>query len=129
MMKKLQIEWKHIETRVNTCIRCADTGEALDYVVERLANECRPHGWEIIFKETILDIENISESNIILLNGHPIESILPGAISSENHCESCCDFTGDQFTCCRILEVDGISYEGIPASIIRRAVCEIADCC
>lgn len=128
-MKKLEIEWKHIEAEGDTCIRCADTGEALDVVVEQLANECRESGWEITFQETIIDIGNISDSNLILLNGHPIESILPGAKSSESHCESCCEFTGDQLTCCRTLDIGGISYEGIPSNIIREAVCEFADCC
>lgn len=128
-MKKLEIEWKHIAEREGTCIRCADTGEALDDVVERLAEECRPGGWLIDFRETILPLADISQSNIILLNGKPIETILPGARSSESHCESCCDISGEPSTCCRTVEFDGISYEGIPASMIREAVCLAADCC
>jgi len=128
-MQKLAIEWKHIELNGETCLRCTDTGEALDQVVEQLADECRESGWDISFRETIVGIEDLADSNLILLNGHPLESILPGAAASESQCESCCDFTGDPLTCCRTIEIDGFSFEGIPAHLIRQAVCELADCC
>lgn len=128
-MKTLEIEWRHLEKDGYTCIRCSDTGQALNEVVSKLAVECKPHGWEIKYKETKLSEKDITESNIILFNGAPIETVIPEAKISESHCESCCEITGDSTTSCRTLEIRDKTYEGIPASIIRQAVCEIAQCC
>jgi len=128
-MKTLEIEWKHLDKEGNTCIRCSDTGEALNKVVAELAEECKPCGWDIKFKETKLTEKDISESNIILFNGNPIEEVLPEAKASESHCESCCEFTINSSTSCRTVEFGGDSYEGIPSSLIRQAACEIARCC
>lgn len=128
-MKKLEIEWKHLELEGNTCVRCSDTGEALYVVVAKLAEECRPCGWEITLKETPLSEKEIPESNIILLNGKRMEAILPEAKAGESHCESCCEITGTASTSCRTVEFGGASYEGIPAWLIRRAVCEVTRCC
>ena len=128
-MKTLEIEWRHLDKDGNTCIRCSDTGDALNDVVGRLAEECKPCGWDIKFRETKLSEKEISESNIILFNGKPIEQILPEAKTSESHCESCCKFTDIPSTSCRTVEFGGTSYEGIPSSLIRQAVCEITQCC
>ncbi len=46
-MNTLDIEWQHIEESGNTCIRCTDTGDALQDVIARLAEECKPCGWDI----------------------------------------------------------------------------------
>lgn len=127
-MKHLEIEWRHLEKDGNTCVRCSDTGATLNEVVESLASECLPCGWEITYRETRLSEEEIRESNIILLNGEPIEAVLSGAVASESHCASCCEFTGKD-TSCRTVEIGGQSYEAIPASLIREAVCSITQCC
>ena len=127
-MKRLEIEWRHLDKEGNTCIRCSDTGEALHSVVEKLAAECKPCGWDITLKETKLTEKDIHESNIILFNGKPIEEVLPKASASESHCDSCCEITGKP-TACRTVEFEGQRYEGIPALLIRQAVCEIAQCC
>ena len=128
-MKTLEIEWRHLDKEGNTCIRCSDTGEALHKVVAELAQECRPCGWDIKFRETKLTEKEISESNIILLNGKPIEKILPNAVAGESHCQSCCELTGNSSTSCRTIESDGKAYESIPSYLIRQAVCAIAQCC
>lgn len=128
-MNTLEIEWKHLDKEGNTCVRCSDTGEALYDVVSRLAKECKPYGWEIKLKETKLTEREITESNIILFNGKAIEDLLPEAKAAESHCESCCELTGNESTSCRTVEYGGISYEGIPSSVIRQAVCKIAQCC
>lgn len=128
-MKTLEIEWRHLEKDEDTCIRCSDTGEALNEVISKIAYECRPHGWEIIFKESKLTEKDVSESNLILFNGEPIESVLPEAKVSESSCKSCSKLISEPSTSCRTLEVEGRSYEGIPSSIIRQAVCQITKCC
>jgi hypothetical protein len=128
-MKTLEIEWKHLDKEGNTCIRCTDTGEALEQVIGKLVQECMPCGWNIRFKQTKLTEKDISESNIILFNGKPIEEVLPTAAASESHCQSCCEFTGNSSTSCRTVEFEGKIYEGIPSTLIRQTACEIAQCC
>ena len=128
-MKTLEIEWKHLEMDGNTCIRCSDTGKTLQQIVAGLAKQCRPSGWDIKFKETKLTQDKISESNMILLNGKPLEEILPNAAAGESLCQSCCKLTGLSSVCCRTVEFNGKSYEAIPAELIRRAVCAVAKCC
>ncbi len=107
---------------------CCGTSEALQEVIGKLAEECKPLGWEITFKETKLTAKNISESNVILFNGKPIEALLPEARASESHCESCSEITGKS-TSCRTVEFGGNSYGGIPASLIRQAAGQIIHCC
>ncbi|WP_457674121.1 DUF2703 domain-containing protein [Thiolapillus sp.] len=128
-MNRLEIEWKHLDKSGNTCIRCSDTGEALQQAIEKLSRECRSSGWEIEFRETKLSVHEIAESNMILFNGRAIEDILPKAKASESHCPSCGEFTGDSSTSCRTVKLGVDTYEGIPSSLIRQAACEIAQCC
>jgi copper chaperone CopZ len=126
-MKTLTIEWKHLDVEGKTCDRCSNTGEALQEVIGEITEECELSGWAIKFKETKLTSKNISESNILLFNGKPIEAILPEARASESHCESCSKITGKS-TSCRTVEFGGNSYGGIPESLIRQAVCQITQC-
>jgi hypothetical protein len=131
-MKKLTIEWLHLDVETDgeatTCVRCAGTGEALADVVEALAHECRPTAVEISFKETKLAPSEVSRSNLVLVNGVPIEDVLPGASSSQNACQSCCELIGRE-TDCRTVEYGGETYETIPAALIRQAACAVAGCC
>ncbi|MCP3666321.1 MAG: DUF2703 domain-containing protein [Gammaproteobacteria bacterium] len=128
-MKQINIEWRHLEVDGNTCIRCNDTGNTLQQVIDQLNRECAPCGWEAVSQDTPLDASRIEESNGIWLNGQAIEELLPDAIAGENHCQSCCDFTGNPQTQCRTIEIGGNAYEAIPESLIRKAVCQITDCC
>jgi len=120
-MKKFEIEWRHLDKDGNTCERCADTGVAVRAVVEELFGELHASGWKVEFKEILLSEKEIPESNLILLNGIPIENILPKARKSENCCISCCEILGTA-TQCRTIERDGRTYEAIPAAMIRVAV-------
>jgi hypothetical protein len=128
-MNVLEIEWRHFDQEGNTCVRCSETGAALQRAVNGLAEECRPKGWEIRCKETKLAAEQITASNMILINGKPIEHILSNAVLRETHCQSCCEMLGSSSTCCRAIELDGTLYEGIPWHVIRQAACAVAQCC
>ena len=128
-LNRLEIEWCHLDVGGNTCIRCSETGQALNGVVGQLADECRSCGWEIVFKETKLNEKDIASSNVILFNSIPIEDILPEGKASESHGNSCCELTGDEQICCRTLEYGGKIFESIPASLIREAVCKVVGCC
>ncbi len=128
-MKTLLIEWRHLDRDGNTCLRCSDTGRALDRVVADLAAECAAGGWSIEYRETRLTARDIAQSNLILINGQPIEVLLPGARAADSECASCCEFTGQDSTRCRTVEFAGQSFESIPEALIRQAVCRVADCC
>ncbi|MBN2357363.1 DUF2703 domain-containing protein, partial [candidate division KSB1 bacterium] len=43
---------------------------------------------------TKLTPDELAQSNLILLNGIPIENILPNSRAAQSLCPSCCDFTG-----------------------------------
>ena len=105
----------------NTCERCADTGDTVRGVFEDISRELHPAGWEVTFKETLLTEKDITESNVILLNGVPIEEIIPNARKSKNCCASCGELLGAP-AMCRTIEHNGQTYEAIPTSLIQEAV-------
>lgn len=127
-MSTLEIEWRHLEKDGRTCLRCSDTLQSLQQVVSQLAAECAPRGVTITYRETKLPLEQLSQSNLILFNGVPLESVLPGAVASESECPSCGDLCG-QPSFCRTVTVGGHTFEAIPAALIRQAACAVARCC
>ena len=127
-MNTLEIEWRHLDQDGRTCLRCSDTLQSLQQVIAQLVAECAPHGVHIAYRETKLPPEQLSESNLILFNGIPLESVLPDASASESECPSCGDLIG-QPSQCRTVSVEGRTFEAIPAALIRQATCAVAACC
>lgn len=119
MKQMLDIEWRHLVADGNTCERCGDTGAALGEALERLTRELAQSGIAVRFRKTPLGPAQLSESNLILLNGHPLEDWL-GARTTETHCATCCDMVGET-VCCRAVEVNGKIHEAIPEALIRDA--------
>jgi hypothetical protein len=122
-MPELIIEWRHYVEAGETCTRCSATGNTLEDVIRDLRNELNTHGVQVVFIETDLPKEELSQSNLILFNGVPIEELLEGAAASENACCSCSCLTGED-AFCRTVEYDGKSYEDIPPELIRKAAYE-----
>lgn len=123
-MRDLTIEWRHYDKEGATCVRCLATGQSLDEVVAALREELAPRGVRIVFTETRLTEEQISESNLILFNGIPLEELLVEAKASENACSSC-SCLAETETSCRTVEFEGTTYEEIPADLIRRAAFKV----
>ncbi|MFO8132667.1 MAG: DUF2703 domain-containing protein [Thermoplasmatota archaeon] len=120
-MKTLEIEWRHLELDGSTCIRCSGTGQSLQQAIAELEKELQPRGVELSFTETTLPEEKLPQSNLILIDGQPLDDVLAGAESGENYCSSCSCLTGrDAY--CRTVSYDGETYEEIPEEIIREAV-------
>jgi len=46
-MKTLEIDWRHLDKDGRTGLRCSDTLQSLQQVIQQLAAECAPHGVEI----------------------------------------------------------------------------------
>ncbi len=72
-MKKLIIEWKHLDVEGETCDRCYDTGENLNQEVKRLNRTLQPKGIEVEWFETKLDNAQILQSNMLLFNEFPLK--------------------------------------------------------
>lgn len=119
-MKTLHIEWKHLEKDGATCERCGHTGQSLTQAIEKMRGELAGRDIALTFTETILSEHDIPKSNSILFNGVRLETLIPGAKSSENHCQSCSELTGRE-TRCRTVEVGNVLYEALPAALIRQA--------
>lgn len=122
-MKKLIIEWQHLDVAGDTCNRCYDTGENLVNEVKRLNRSLQPQGIEVELTETKLNDTQISQSNTILFNGVPIEDILSIEVSN-NYCDSCTTLLGSE-AYCRIVTYEGNEYEEIPAKAIRKAALKV----
>lgn len=119
-MKSLTIEWRHYAKAGETCLRCSATGKTLEEVVAELRRELEPRGVTLAYLETELPAEELSQSNMILFNGIPLEQVLESAAAAESACRSCSCLTGtDAF--CRTVEYEGRSYEEIPEELIRKA--------
>lgn len=128
VMPSIIIEWKHLDVAWATCRRCGDTGLELVQAIERLRAECAPRGVNIVFRETRLGADEIAESNTILINGSPLETLLPHTLASTSCCTSCGDLTGRPEQCRTLVHL-GQEYETISQDLIRQAVCQVGGCC
>ena len=113
----MTIEWRHYDKEGATCSRCCGTGANLAAVVAEYA----ARGVAIELRETLLPFERISESNLVLINGVPLEELLTGAVSGESECVSCGCLAG-QATSCRTVQHDGTVYEELPLELIRKGI-------
>lgn len=127
-MQTIIIEWQHLEVAGETCRRCGDTGGELVQAITRLRDECAPKDVNIDFRETRLNVDEIAHSNTILINGVPLETILPQTQVSASCCTSCADLTGRPEQCRTLVHL-GQEYETIPQDLIRQAVCRAGGCC
>jgi hypothetical protein len=117
----LTVEWRHLDLDDKTCTRCSKTGTALSQVLTELRQESKYRDVEVIFTETKLSAEQIQQSNMILLNGRPLEDILSDAKADENYCSSCSCLTGKEARC-RTISYNDMVYEDIPVELIRMSV-------
>lgn len=117
----LVVEWRHLDVQGQTCDRCRDTGSALREAIEALSADFARSGVLIEYRETRLDPFDIAASNGILVDGTPIERLLPDASVTHTCCASCGELVGAA-TDCRALKLGGALYETIPAELIRMAL-------
>jgi len=120
-MKHVRVEWRHLDEKGDTCLRCSETGKTLQEVITGLQKELIAKNVKIIFKETKLSKNQIGQSNMILINDTPLEQILSGVNVSKNYCQSCSCLTGTDVYC-RTIEYKGKHYEEIPEALIRKAI-------
>jgi len=119
-MKTLGIEWRHYDKGGQTCDRCAVTGLSVREVVSGLSDELAEKGVNVTFTETLLPEERMSQSNLLLFNGVPLEALLENGAAGESPCPSFSSLAGSE-TSCRTVEYEGKTYEEIPEELIRQA--------
>jgi hypothetical protein len=127
LMKTLTIEWKHLDQNGSTCERCDDTGTTLRQTVRRLRRCLRSRDIAVRLVETKLTAACLAESNTILFNTVPLETVLGDACAGSSDCESCGELL-DAKVQCRTLERAGKTHEAIPAEMICEAACRVAGC-
>jgi hypothetical protein len=128
IIKTHVIEWKRLVRQGRTCNRCGDTGETLRKVVRELNAGCGAKQARFRLKTTRLPATRVAESNSILIDGWPLEQIVPGVAVTETECDSCGELLG-RTTQCRAVTVDGRTHDAVPAELIRSAICRVANCC
>lgn len=118
-MKTLPIVWKRLVREGATCPRCGSTQQNVASAVAKLQAALRPLGIEPVLDMQTLDDAAFraqpAESNRIWIGGRPMEDWLGARPGSSPCCEVCGDLP------CRTMEVEGTTYEAIPADLIVRA--------
>lgn len=118
--RRLRIEWRHLEVDGATCDRCSSTGKAAMEAIERLRKDLNTCDVEVEFVEISLPEGDLPQSNMIILNGIPLESLLERASVIMTDCASCGCLTGRDTTC-RAVVWDGVVHEEITAEMIYSA--------
>ena len=118
-VRTLPIVWQRLVSDGVTCPRCAGTQIEVERAVTVLGDALRPLGIEPTLETLALDQSDFEaapdESNRILVAGRPLEDWI-GATASASECCSVCGANQ-----CRTVEVDGRTFETVPASLIIKA--------
>ena len=123
-MKVLPIKWQRlVDEKGQTCERCESTGKEVEKAFQSLKESLAPLGIKVTFEEKALDpmtiAKDVSQSNRILVGKRPLEEWLDARVG-KSPCGFCCAELGDDVEC-RTVEVDGRTYEMIPAELVVRA--------
>lgn len=118
--RRLVIEWRRLEVGGATCDRCERTGRAVREAMDRLRQDVNTCDVAVSLVETGLDEGSIAQSNLILVNGVALETLLKEAASVMTDCASCGCLTGRD-TRCRAIVENGFVHEAIPADLIHSA--------
>ncbi len=128
MKKTLIIEWKHIGKDVtSTCERCSLTGGAILNVLEDLQPYFRQKNIIARFRETVLPVSQIEESNQVLIDGIPLEEYLSGAQVVQTPCCSCACITGQDEAECRAIDYGGNRYEAITPDLLKQVIIAVVE--
>jgi len=115
----LRIKWKRLISDEKTCPRCGSTEEELEKAISALKQSLSPLGIEVILKKEELSVAEFKkdplQSNRIWVNNRLLEDWIEGRSGHT----PCCDVCGPDE--CRTIEVEGQTYETIPAEMIIKA--------
>jgi hypothetical protein len=118
-MKDLHIKWQRLVHGSETCPRCAATGAETQKAVGVLTSRLAAFGIRVTLEIVELDLASFqadpSQSNRLWLAGKPLEDWLAAGVGHS----ACCVVCGEEE--CRTLELEGKTYETIPAVLIVQA--------
>ncbi|MGQ9604527.1 MAG: DUF2703 domain-containing protein [bacterium] len=113
------MEWRRLVEDGKTCPRCGSTEVELDLAIDWLRDALSPLGIEVVLEKKEIPIAEFKrdplKSNLILINGKPLEEY----ISAETGQSQCCDVCGTAE--CRTIEANGKSFDTIPSELIKKA--------
>lgn len=115
----LNIRWQRLVSDGKTCERCRLTEEEVDEAVRKLGKTLDSLGIDVkLEKEALTEEEfekNPTESNMIFINGKPLEKW----IDANTGQKECCDICGDEE--CRTIKIGEEEYEVVPSNLIINA--------
>lgn len=117
--KTLTISWQRLLDGGETCQRCGATETAVEAACRHLQEALGPWGVKVVLEKAALDpaafARDPQQSNLIRINGRPLEDWLQAQTGQSQCCGPC----GDNE--CRTLTVNGQVYEAIPTELIVQA--------
>ncbi len=127
VMRTLMIKWQRlVDGKGKTCPRCAATGKALAEAERCMKAALAAKGVKVKIERKAItsgEFEKAPQrSNLIEINGRPLEQWVGGKKGRSKCCKSCGDAQ------CRTVNVGGHIHEAIPVPLILRAAL-VAACC
>ncbi|MCS7241523.1 MAG: DUF2703 domain-containing protein [Candidatus Caldatribacterium sp.] len=117
-MRRLVLSWQRLLIDGTTCPRCSDTEKELEKAYDILRASLTPLDVEVVLKKEELTVEEFQKnplaSNLLLINGRPLEDWLGASVGAS----VCCSVCGPRE--CRTLEVEDKVHEVIPCELIVR---------
>lgn len=115
--RSVVIEASVLRVDGETCDRCNGTIDAVREATRQLEAELSPMNVRVSLIEH--DAGSVPESNVVLINGKPIEAWIGGE-RVETDCTSCGDLLGES-TCCGAVSVGDEVHESFTEQHIREA--------
>ncbi|HNB03080.1 MAG TPA: DUF2703 domain-containing protein [Methanoregulaceae archaeon] len=123
---RLHIEWRHLDLGQSFCGHCSDTGINLWEVITTLGQEHLLDDVELELENTILPPEQFEESNVVLIDGTPVEKIV-GAEVTFPDCNGCQDLNGELCHVQRAAPGRENVFKAIPKAMLRAAILKVLE--
>lgn len=125
-MRQLVLSWQRLLVDGTTCPRCSDTERELEKAYALLRDTLAPLGVAVVLEKRELTPQEFRKnpltSNLLSINGRPLEDWLGARVGTSE----CCSVCGPEE--CRTLEVEGRVHEVIPCElIVRGALCALQE--
>lgn len=118
--KEIVVETTVLRVDGETCERCNGTIDNARVAVQELKTMLKPLGVEVTLVEHATTIENLPDSNSVLINGKPIEEWL-GAQRVSTECASCGDLCSEESVSCGAVSIGDEVHESYSVEHIREA--------
>ena len=115
------IEWYCYEKNGRSCDRCNESRRAIQRAVERVSISLQERGFGVELREHKLDDDRIDQSNMVIINGHDLVSLLKEREGIFSYCRSCTEITGKPSEC-RTFIYRSRAYEGVPEDMVVEGI-------